>query len=74
VSASKLLIAGSLLLSLLGSTPALHASIPYPPQLQKALEQQFPGQTFCVPQCIACHVTNEGGFNTLNVFGANMQV
>ena len=73
VSSLKLLIGGCLLLSLLGSTRALHASTSYPPELQKALQQQFPGQAFCVPQCIACHVTNEGGFGTLNVFGENLK-
>ena len=26
-----------------------------------------------MPQCIACHVTNEGGFGTLNVFGENLK-
>lgn len=52
-------------------TPA-HASSSYPPEVQKALDQEF-GGSHCVPQCIFCHLTNEGGIGTLNAFGLNLK-
>jgi len=40
--------------------------------VQKALDSEF-GGSHCVPQCIFCHVTNEGGIGTLNSFGLNLK-
>ncbi|MET0789888.1 MAG: hypothetical protein ABW061_00075 [Polyangiaceae bacterium] len=54
--------------SLLCTRPA-HASADFPAALQKALEKRFPGTTFCVPLCTACHNTTAGGPENYNVFG-----
>src|SRR6478735_9522475 len=67
-------LAASLALTAFGSARAAHASSTYPPEVAKALDAQFKGQTYCVPQCITCHKTNEGGFGTLNVFGHNLEI
>jgi hypothetical protein len=58
-------------LAILAATGAAQASPTYPPFLQSALEKQL-GITLCIPQCTACHLTNLGGFGTLNSFGANL--
>jgi len=71
--ARTLALAAGLTLATFGSVRGAHASPSYPPEVKKALEAQFKGQTYCVPQCITCHVTNEGGFNTMNVFGHNLE-
>jgi hypothetical protein len=63
----------SLALAALGSTRLAHASGSYPVELSKALDRQFPGQSYCVPSCAACHLTNKGGPGELNVFGKNLQ-
>jgi hypothetical protein len=55
-----------------GTAHTAHASPTFPPALQSALEQQFK-QSFCVPQCSACHLTNSGGPGMMNVFGANLE-
>jgi hypothetical protein len=60
-------------LSVLAQPRVAAASTTFPPKLQQALEAQFPGQTFCVPQCTVCHQTNTGGFGTLNAFGKNLR-
>src|SRR4051812_29279767 len=73
VRSLQLAVAVSLGLAAFGPARTAHASRTYPPEVQKALEQQFKGQTFCVPQCITCHLTNDGGFLTMNVFGKNLQ-
>jgi len=49
-----------------------HASGTYPAELSKALERQFPGQSFCVPLCTACHNTTKGGPRDLNTFGEKL--
>ncbi|MEI9938145.1 MAG: hypothetical protein WDO69_13075 [Pseudomonadota bacterium] len=67
------MLAASLTLIAFGTPRAAHASSTYPPEVAKALDAQFKGQSFCVPQCITCHNTNEGGLGTLNVFGKNLQ-
>jgi len=69
---SSKLVAASLAFAALGSVPAAHGSSSYPPEVQKALDAQF-GGSHCVPQCITCHRTNEGGIDTLNVFGKNLK-
>ncbi len=58
-------------LSIISAAGTAQASPTYPPFLQAALEKQL-AITVCVPQCTACHLTNLGGFGTLNVFGANL--
>jgi hypothetical protein len=60
-------------LSLLAQPRVAAASTTFPPKLQQALETKFMGQTFCVPQCTVCHLTNAGGPRMLNVFGANLE-
>ena len=65
-------------LALLGVVTSLcprtaQASPTYPPEVTKALNAQFKVDTYCVPQCTTCHLTNAGGFNTLNVFGVNLR-
>jgi hypothetical protein len=59
-------------LSVLGAPSAAYASSTYPPLLQVALEGQL-GVKLCVPQCSACHLTNEGGPGMLNAFGSNLE-
>jgi hypothetical protein len=59
-------------LALLGATRQVQAAPDYPPRLQSWLEGKF-NKPFCAPQCTVCHVTNLGGFGTLNVFGANLK-
>lgn len=66
---SAALLAG---LSVLGTPGTAQASSNYPPFLQTALEKQL-GVPLCVPQCTACHLTNLGGFGTLNSFGLNLR-
>jgi len=73
IACSKTMAAAGVMLALFGVVCTANASPNYPPEVQKAMEQQFKGQTFCVPQCVTCHLTNEGGFHTLNVFGNNLQ-
>jgi hypothetical protein len=60
-------------LATLGAARSASASSEFPEALQKALTNQFPGVTFCVPTCVACHLTTTGGFNTMNVFGKNLE-
>jgi hypothetical protein len=68
-------LAAALLLGLatLGSASNANASSKFPEALQKALSKQFPGVSFCVPTCVACHLTTVGGPGNLNVFGANLE-
>jgi len=55
-----------------GSARSASASTKFPASMQKALTHLFPGTTFCVPLCTACHLTTEGGPGKLNVFGNNL--
>lgn len=55
-----------------GLAHTARASTSYPAELSKALDRQFPGQSFCVPLCTACHLTTAGGPGMINVFGANL--
>ena len=55
-----------------GSAREAQASSSFPAALQKALSQRFPGVPFCVPTCVACHLTTAGGPGNLNVFGTNL--
>ena len=66
------LVAASLAFAALGSVRAGHASGTYPAEMSKALERQFPGQSFCVPLCTACHNTTKGGPGDPNVFGLSL--
>jgi len=66
------LVAASLTFAALGSVRAARASGTYPAEMSKALERQFPGQSYCVPLCTACHNTTKGGPGDLNVFGYNL--
>ncbi|HYQ43008.1 MAG TPA: hypothetical protein VER11_13600 [Polyangiaceae bacterium] len=70
--ALQIAVGASVTLTALTSPRAAHASSSYPPEVQKALDQQF-GGSHCVPQCITCHLTNEGGIGTMNVFGKNLE-
>ena len=60
-------------LATLGSARSASASSKFPQALQKALNKQFPGVTFCVPTCAACHLTTNGGPKQMNVFGENLE-
>ncbi len=60
-------------LAALGVAPSVQASSKFPPVLKAALEAQFPGTSFCVPQCTACHLTTQGGPGMMNVFGQNLE-
>jgi hypothetical protein len=60
-------------LATLGSAGSASASSAFPAALQKALSNQFPGVTFCVPTCVACHLTTAGGPKNMNVFGTNLE-
>ncbi|MEO6600171.1 MAG: hypothetical protein ABIQ16_09890 [Polyangiaceae bacterium] len=55
----------------LGSANA-QASTTFPPKVQEAMMKRL-NAPYCVPQCIVCHKTNDGGFNTLNAFGKNLE-
>ncbi|MEP7050420.1 MAG: hypothetical protein ABJB12_08715 [Pseudomonadota bacterium] len=59
-------------LAVLSAPSSAEASQNYPPFLQTALEKQLQ-VALCVPQCTACHLTNLGGFGTLNAFGLNLK-
>jgi len=59
-------------LAVVGSTRPAQASSSFPLKLQASLQAQF-NQSFCVPQCTACHETSTGGFGTLNKFGLNLK-
>ncbi len=48
------------------------ASLNFPPALQAALQKRFPGTSFCVPLCNACHETTAGGPANYNPFGQNL--
>jgi hypothetical protein len=61
-------------LATFGSARTASASSNFPAKLKEALEQHFPGQTFCVPLCTACHNTTKGGPGDPNVFGKNMEL
>jgi hypothetical protein len=69
----ELAVAASLALTAFGAARVAHASSTYPPEVAKALQQQFKDSSYCVPQCITCHLTNEGGLGTMNVFGKNIE-
>jgi hypothetical protein len=73
VRSLQLALAAGLALAAFSPARTAHASPDYPPELAKALKQEFQKE-FCVPQCISCHVTNEGGRGTMNVFGMNLQL
>src|SRR5450631_1281345 len=64
----------ALLVALASFGVARHAQAApdYPPKLQSWLESKF-NKPFCAPQCTVCHLTTLGGFNSLNVFGANLK-
>lgn len=57
-----------------GAARTAQASQAFPSALQKALNKQFPGESFCVPLCTACHLTTKGGPGEINVFGQNLEV
>jgi len=61
-----------LALAVLGSSQSAAASPSYPAAMEKALTALYPGFSFCVPQCTACHLTTEGGPGRHNVFGDNL--
>jgi len=67
-------LAAALLVGLatLCSAGSASASSKFPESLQKALTRQFPGVSFCVPLCTACHLTTVGGPGNLNVFGTSL--
>ena len=67
-------IFGSALLALasLGYPRPAHASSTFPAALRDALEKRFPGTTYCVPLCTACHTVTTGGPENYNVFGKNL--
>ena len=69
------LLGAALLIGLatLAAPRAASASSSFPTALQKALTKQFPGVSFCIPQCTACHQTTLGGLGTMNVFGKNLE-
>lgn len=67
--AAALLVGGMIF----GFAPNASASSKFPESLQKALSRQFPGVSFCVPLCTACHLTTKGGPGDLNVFGSNLE-
>lgn len=71
---SRASLAAALLASLatLGSAGSASASAKFPASMQKALTNIFPGVSFCVPLCTACHLTTVGGPGNLNVFGDNL--
>jgi hypothetical protein len=72
---ASLLSATTLLIGLatLGSARTAHASSSFPEALQLALQAHFPGESYCVPLCTACHQTTVGGPGNLNVFGTNLE-
>jgi len=59
-------------LATFGAVSPARASSAFPAALQKALTKKFPGVTFCVPTCVACHLTTAGGPGNLNKFGDNL--
>jgi len=69
------LLSTAVLMTLCSLLPArtAHASSDFPKALKGALEAEFPGQTFCVPLCTACHNTTKGGPGDTNVFGHNLE-
>ena len=69
ISAPALLIG----LVIFGSARTAHASSSFPEALQLALQKHFPGETFCVPLCTACHNTTQGGPQNINKFGSNLE-
>ena len=69
VALGAALLAG---VAVFGLAHTAHASGSYPAELSKALERQFPGKSFCVPLCTACHLTTTGGPGMINVFGENL--
>ena len=64
-------IVGSALLALasLGYARPAQASPTFPAELQKVLEARFPGTSYCVPLCTACHTVTTGGPGNYNSFG-----
>lgn len=71
---SRGFIFGSALIVLasLGYARTAEASSTFPAELQKVLEARFPGTTFCVPLCTACHTVTTGGPGNYNSFGMNL--
>jgi len=65
---------GSAMLALasLGYTRSASASSSFPAALKDALEKRFPGTTYCVPLCTACHTVTTGGPGNYNSFGKNL--
>jgi MYXO-CTERM domain-containing protein len=61
-----------LVLSSIGYTSKVQASPSFPVQLQKALDARFPGTSYCVPLCTACHTVTTGGPGNYNPFGLNL--
>lgn len=60
-------------LATLGAPRSASASSSFPAAMQKALTKTFPGTSFCVPLCNACHLTTLGGPANMNVFGTNLE-
>ena len=73
VARTSLAVAFLVGLATLGSAGTASASSKFPDALQKALSRQFPGVSFCVPLCTACHKTTTGGPVNLNVFGSSLE-
>ncbi len=73
LSHARGLVLGATLIAGLGCVRNASASSAFPSALKTALDAHFPGQTFCVPLCTACHNTTKGGPLDLNVFGHNFQ-
>jgi hypothetical protein len=60
-------------LATFSSPRTANASSNFPAALKTALEAYFPGQTYCVPLCTACHNTTAGGPGDLNKFAKNWE-
>lgn len=73
-SKTRVSVAIALLVGLatLGASRSASASSKFPASMQKALQNIYPGVSFCVPLCTACHLTTAGGPGNLNAFGDNL--
>jgi len=74
VARASLAVALLVGLATLSSARSASASSSFPAALQKALTKKFPGVSFCVPTCAACHLTTAGGPGNLNIFGTNLYI
>ncbi len=59
-------------LVVLCSAERARASETFPPKVQEAMMKRL-NASYCVPQCILCHQTNQGGIGTLNPFGKDLK-